>query len=280
MDIGVRPEGHVTIELRNADGVRRLEFDNLVTDAGWARLLDRATLDTDAALLPQYLRFGLNDEEPTRADDGLNQPIALIKYRTSVAYGGLVDSGSLTAYSQAIVRFDYDAGELSGQRLTELGLCYGSTGTESYNRALVRDENRVPTALVCLPDDTVTVYVRLRLYLTGWGTAAQLGPYAGVIQMTGGAQSTTANMWVKGLPVRKVTIGDQTTERLTPVPPNYEHYLFHGPYSTLWEASLITFYGRDNASFMTVTIPQPFVWLAPDNVMHWRINILFQRADV
>lgn len=281
MELGLKPEGHITIELRNADGVERLEFDNLVTDSGWSAFLARTTVNADSALVPKFLRFGLGDEEPTLGDTALHQSLPLIRGHTSIVYGGLVDAGKLTAYSSATVRFDFAPGELSGHRLTELGLSYNADGTDLYNRALIRDENAVPTPLVCLSDQEVVVYVRLRLYLTGWTEPVQLGPYSGTIQMnSGGAQSTTANMWVKGLPTAKVVIGNQTAIALTPDAPRYEHYLFHGPYTTWWSASLITFYGRDNASFLSVSIPQPYITLGPDLVMGWRITIQFQRADV
>lgn len=276
IDLGVRPEGHIAIRARNRDGEVWRHFSNIVTDQGWLTMISKIT-EADGAMTPKFLRFGLSDEEPERSDTSLLMPVGPIKGHTSITYGGLVNAGQLTAYSTAFVRFDFAPGELSGHRLTELGLSYNADGTSLYNRALIRDENKIPVPLVCLPDQAVTVWVRLRLYLNGWGTPVNIGGVTGTIAMnSGGIQSTTANMWVRGLPLWDATMAGVTSQRERFNPPSVQQYFAVGP-DGAWSASEILFLGRGGQSFMSVNI-SPWLTRPVGHMIQWRIQLTIERA--
>jgi hypothetical protein len=274
--LGVKPEGEIAIRLKNRDGETWRRFSNIVTDQGWVTMIQKIN-EADGAMAPKFLRFGLSDEEPSRADTSLIQPAGPIKGHTSITYGGLVNAGQLIAYSTAFIRFDFAPGELSGQRWAELGLSYNSNGTSLYNRALIRDENGVPVPLVCLPDQSVTVWVRLRLYLNGWGTPVNIGGVTGTIAMnSGGAQSTTSNMWVRGLPLWDATMAGITSQRERFNPPSVQQYFAVGP-SGSWSASEILFRGRGGQSFMSISL-SPFLTRPVGHMLQWRIQLTIERA--
>ena len=274
--LGVRPEGQISIRLRRPGEERWLEFSNIVTDHGWVTMIAKID-EADGAMTPKFLRFGLSDEEPSRADTAILMPVGPIRGHTSIVYGGLVNAGQLTAYSDAFLRFDFAPGELSGHRLAELGLSFNADGTSLYNRALVRDENQIPVPLVCLPDQEVTVYVRLRLYLNGWGTPVNIGGVTGTLAMnSGGAQSTTANMWVRGLPLYDATMAGVTSIRERFYPPSVQQYFAVGP-SGAWSATEVLFRGRGGQSFMSI-IFDPWLTRPVGHMLQWRIQLTIERA--
>ena len=275
--LGVRPEGQISIRLRRPGEDSWLGFANIVTDNGWVTMIQKIN-EADGAMTPKFLRFGLSDEEPSRSDTSLFMPVGPIRGHTSITYGGLVNAGQLTAYSTAFIRFDFAPGELSGHRLSELGLSYNADGTSLYNRALIKDENQIPVPLVCLPDQAVTVYVRLRLYLNGWGTPVNIGGVTGTVAMnSGGAQSTTANMWVRGLPLFDATMGGITSIRERFYPPSVQQYFVLGPAGS-WSASEILFRGRGGQSFMSINI-NPWLTKPVDHMLQWRVQLTINRAD-
>ena len=274
MELGVRPEGRVTIEV----GDRRLEFDNLVLNSGFDSMMVRA-VSADEAMVPKFLRFGTGDEEPVLTDTGLHAPYGPIKAHTGIAYGGLVDAGTLTAYSQAIVRFDFAPGELSGARLNELALSYNADGTEVYNRAMIRDENGIATSLVCLPDQAVTVYIRLRLFLRGWGDFIAVNGITGTIQMNGNIQSTTNGLWIKGFPFLNTLMAGATGLREGYTPGDYgaKFYTPIAPWTT-FTSTQIDFRARSNVTMMSLNFG--FQLVKPANhSLHFRIRIAVAREQ-
>lgn len=162
---GVKATGSIEITVGNA--VRK--FPNVVLDDGWHRLASKSGL-SEGSMVPKWLRFGIGTTEPSESDAGLEERIdSTTKQATSVTYGGLIDATRQSAYSEALVRFDYAAGEITGE-WTELGLSYDEDYAEPYNRALVRDENWFPAPLLVLSDQPVTVFVRLRIHFDqDWG---------------------------------------------------------------------------------------------------------------
>jgi hypothetical protein len=275
--LGVKPEGHITIELRNADGVQTREFDNVVLDGGWASLLSRM-LSADGSMVPKWLYFGIGESEPSKFDPGLEQRLTNGKAHTSIAYSGLVDAGKLTAYSQAIVRFDYAPGELSGVRWTEVGLAYGDNYVEPYNRALIMDEARVPTPLVCLPDQTVTVYVRLRLWVTGWGTKVQTGIVSGTLNLNGNIQSATNGLWIKGFPLNSAVLGTLAPwVREVYAPPSARWYFVT---NANFSASFIAFRARSDVEMLRIELDVDKPVTKPNGwTLHFRIGITIVRGD-
>jgi hypothetical protein len=275
--LGVRPEGHITIELRNADGVQTREFDNVVLDSGWDSLISRM-LTADAAAVPKWLYFGIGESEPSKSDSGLEQRLTNGKAHTSIAYSGLVNAGNLTAYSQAIVRFDYAPGELSGVRWTEVGLAYGNSYVEPYNRALIMDEARVPTPLVCLADQTVTVYVRLRLWLTGWGSRVETGIVSGTLNLNGNIQSTTNGLWIKGFPLNSAVLGSLAPlAREGYAPPSSRWYFVTN--ADNFSASFIAFRARSDIEMLRIDLDND-KWITKPNgwALHFRIGITIVRG--
>ena len=273
--LGVRPEGHITIELRNADGVQKREFHNVVLNGGWDAMMFRM-LDADGSMVPKFLYFGVGDSEPTKEDPGLEQRMTTAKAHTSIAYGGLVDAGTLTAYSQAIVRFDYAPGELSGVRWTELGLSYGTNYETPFNRALVLDENEIPVPLVCLPDQEVIVYVRLRLYFTGWATRVETGIVNGTLQLSGNIESPTNGLWIKGFPLQSAIAGGVTGIREGYNPPSTKYYFVT---SAAWTASFIAFRARSDVEMCRIDLDFPYLTKPAGWTVHFRIGITIVRSD-
>jgi hypothetical protein len=231
-------------------------------------------------MVPQYLRFGISDEEPSKEQTGIIQPYGPIKFRHSMAHGGLVDAGSLTAYSQVIIRFDFAAGELSGALLSELSVGYNANGTGAYNRALVLDENRVPVPLVVLPTQTVTVFVRLRLYFMGWGNQVQVNNISGTVQMGSGIASPTNGVWRKGLPfssARMATVWTSLREGYAPGN-TWAKFYIPVPQYTSFSTTLVEFCGRTDSVlvelFFGATLVKPF-----DQSLHFRAVIAIARVQ-
>ena len=252
MELGVKPEGHITIERRSGRGVVRQEFDNEILNVGWHSMLARAHV-ADGAMVPKYLFFGIGETEPTKDDLGLEQRITPGKLFTSVSYSGLTNAGNLTAYSQVFVRFDFAPGELSGVRWTEVGTAYGENYEEPFNRAIIMDEARVPVPLVCLPDESVTVFVRLRLFLNGWGETALIGDlYEGVKTMSPNISSATIGLWVKGLPVVEARMGGVTATRIQNYPPRAIFRWDLGPLNSPFEASTLSLRGLSSTEFLRI----------------------------
>lgn len=252
LDLGMTPTGEVEIQV----GDRRRRFDNLVLDRGWGSLASRSD-GPDGSMVPRWLSFGTGDSDPHPSDSGLEQRMAASeKEATSVAYGGLINATVFDAYSEAVVRFDYAAGELTGDNWTELGLAYGSGYSEPYNRALIRDESRVPVPLVVLSDEPVTVYVRLRLHFNGgWGRVVDLSSHipglTGTVNLDNNIGDGDRNIWRKGLPIHSAIMGGTTgtRESLDLSVPSAVFYYKLWPY-TDWSATRITFRGRDNTNFI------------------------------
>lgn len=276
LDLGVTPTGQVEIRV----GGRARRFDNLVLDAGWASLLAR-TGDDDGDMVPRWLSFGTGDGDPHPGQGGLEQRVASSeKQASSVEYGGFVDATTLTAYSEAVVRFDYEAGELTGDNWSELGLAYGEGYSEPYNRALIRDENREPVPLVVLSDEPVTVYVRLRLYMTGWGSTVSLNNLGatGTLTVESAVASETEGIWLKGFPIVSAAMGGETgqQEALDLSVPTCKHYFAVSPSGSL-SASRIQYRARDGATHLSVDL-DPEIEKPDGLALYLRVRITIVRG--
>jgi hypothetical protein len=252
VEIGLKPDGYFIIEQRNAKRTVRREFQNEILNIGWTAMLAKPPI-ADSAMVPKYLFFGIGETPATKDDLGLEQRITPGKLFTSASYSGLTNAGNLTAYSQVFVRFDYAPGELSGVRWTEVGLAYGEEYEEPFNRAIISDEARVPVPLVVLPDDAVTVYVRLRLFLNGWGETAFIGDlYEGVKTMSPNISSSTVGLWIRGLPLVEAVMGGQTATRVQDHPPKTIFRWNLGPLNSPFEASTLSLRGRGGTEFLRI----------------------------
>ncbi len=277
LDLGVTPTGQVEIQV----GDRRRRFDNLVLDAGWLSLLNRMN-DVDGAMVPTWLHFGTGDSDPEPGDIGLEQrSTGTAKAETSREYRGLVDAGNLTAYSEVVVRFDYAAGELTGE-WAELGLSYDEGYGEPYNRALVRDENGEPTSLIVMSYQPVTVYARLRLYLTEWGQTVDLSDsidgLTGKLSMEGNIASATQGLWLKGFPTFSAEMGGVTSkaEGFDVTVPTVKQYFAVAPPGA-WSASRILFQGRDDVPMLRLDFDPELA--KPDGLtLYLRVRVTIVRG--
>lgn len=155
--------GEVTVEAA---------FKNVVLDAGRASLLSRimnANSNTDNA--PKYLFLGTGTTTPMASDPGLESPASGLPGKRAASFGHMVDSptGGHVKYTTRM-RFDYDEGEAEGT-WTELGLAFGESYTEPYNRSLFKDENGSPISITVLSDEYLQVFIDLIIYVP-WGEVA------------------------------------------------------------------------------------------------------------
>lgn len=277
LDLGVEPTGLVEVVTHR----QRRRFSNLVLDRGWGALLERMDGD-DGAMVPRWLSFGTGDSDPEPSDQGLEQRVSSTeKEAESVSYGGQVDAGSLTAYSEAVVRFDYEAGELTGEWV-ELGLAYGSGASEPYNRALIRDENNVPTPLLVLPSEPVTVYVRLRLHIAGWGKVVSFPVndqgQESTLNIDPSLASESQGLWLKGLPLKSAVIGglDGQREGFIPDESSASFYFATSPWES-WNASRITVKARDDSPMLRLDL-SPRIESPAGTSLHLRFRITMKKG--
>lgn len=276
IELGVKPTGMVEI----IAGSQRRRFSNLVLDDGWASLLSRMG-SSDGDMVPRWLSLGTGESEPEQSQEGLEEREASTEREaTGVEYGGFVSASSLTAYSEAMVRFEYEPGELTGE-WTELGLSYGSGYAEPYNRALIRDENGVPTPLLVMSDEPVTAYIRLRLYMGGWGRSIDLGGrdngafqgHTGTIALEGGIADSENGIWLKGFPIYGAEMGGESsqlegldTDQLTA-----KHYIVFDP-SVGAGYSQITFHAREESPMVRLNF-SPSIQKPTGVSLHFRARI-------
>jgi hypothetical protein len=208
MKMGVEITGHITVEKWSDNGLppESYEFDNLILDVGWAEIWSRFPCHNRGGL-PRYLYLGTSSVEPAPSDPGLLAVSTTLagKLAISEVYGGLISAESV--YSSVRLQFDYTQGEAQGVWL-ELGLAYGSTYTNPFNRALFRDENGDPMSITVLSDEYLRVYVELRMHfppgnrtqavlLDGNEFTATIS-YHDVSGYSTGATDSGANFWGSG----------------------------------------------------------------------------------
>lgn len=253
VDLGVSPRGSVEIEL---DG-RRWAFENQVLNTGWRTLLERVTADT---AVPRWLSFGTDATEPSAEDPGLLARVPETEREVSaVRFGGLVDAGRLTAYSEASLDFEYPSGALTGE-WSELGLAFGAGYNAPFNRALVRDENGVACPLIVLSSQTVRVTLRLRLMFTGWGQRILLPALgqSGLITPDPQIAGKEGGLWRQGLPMPRALLGGVSArpEGLDTGDGRVAHYFAVAP-SVDWTASRLTLQGGAGQRLCHIDLDEP-----------------------
>lgn len=158
--IGLDVEGHIKVEKWAKGGpVEVREFPNVVLNVGWENMKTRFTVDP---VNPRYLYLGTGTTEPKATDTGLQAIGSSLgsKFRFSESFGGNASQRRF----DVTIRFDYGEGEAQGT-WTELGLAYGETYTQPFNRALFRDQNGAPQAITVLSDEFLRVFVTLHLFV-------------------------------------------------------------------------------------------------------------------
>lgn len=205
LELGVRTEGTIKIQTGKEERV----FKNAVLNTGRETLFNRM-MGGSGDVVPRWLHFGTGESLPSENDKGLEDRATFSKKEaTEFEYGGFVDAGRLTAYSDVTIQFDYSPGELTGV-WSEIGLSFDSEYEEPYNRALIQDENRAVTPLVVKESDPVTVFVVLRIYLDGWGSLVSLPELGtqGTMQFSSSVSSSSNGIWPRGFPVSRMSLGN------------------------------------------------------------------------
>lgn len=143
-----------------------LTFDNIVLDVGWKNLKARL-LTTEAT--PGFLYLGTGTSTPSESDLGLISLSETLggKEASSITHSTpVLDAGSEKIVAKAFLRFDYGPGEAEGV-WNEMGLAFGESYNDPYNRALFRDEEGDPISLTVLSDEHLRVFVELTMHLPG-----------------------------------------------------------------------------------------------------------------
>ena len=155
--------GELRLEKRRAGVVTEVRaFHNLVMTGPFNQLI--ADLRGDNAWQnAQYLFLGTGDSEPTPTDSGLEQRSGLAgKLASSQTFTNWVDPPNGERWADVTLQYDFAVGEATGE-WAEIGAADDADYSTPYNRSLIRDENGVPTSLVVLSDEALTVYLTLRL---------------------------------------------------------------------------------------------------------------------
>lgn len=167
-NIGVALEGRFTVELIHArTGLvkRRLEFRNLITDAGLRALAANGSASNQQlGSLTSYVAVGTGTAAPSVEDTGLVSEIA----RTNNTGGfndqsGAVGSGDLTEYWWRRKTRVFSEEQANGN-LTEVGLFNAASGGVLFCRQLFRDEFGNPTVITKTPEDQLRIVYEYRVY--------------------------------------------------------------------------------------------------------------------
>lgn len=163
LEIGLGVSGRFTLEKRVGDTItERRSWHNVVLDSAFNNLV-AALHGTDAYTVAQYLFFGTGTTEPTRIDTGLEVRGGLPgKAVAGITTTGYLDGIKGDRFADVVLRYSFGAGEAQGV-WTELGTASDAEYTLPFNRALIRDENGYPTPLRVTSEESLTVYLELRL---------------------------------------------------------------------------------------------------------------------
>ncbi len=158
----MRVQGFVTVELIHAaTGIvkRRLEFPNLVTNAGLDYI---GTNRMELATRYSYIQVGTGSTAPAVGQVALVTPLTP---RTN-ATGGITDvvgSGASFAYWYRRFSREFTQAEVNGN-LTEFGLFTASSGGTMWARQLFKDAGGTPTTIVKTSADFLRIIYELRIY--------------------------------------------------------------------------------------------------------------------
>lgn len=167
-NIGVALEGRFAVELVHArTGLvkRRLEFCNLITDAGLRALAANGSgTSQQLGALTSYVAVGTGTAAPSVEDTALVSEIA----RTSSNGGfgdqtGAVGSGDLLEYWWRRKTRVFGESQANGN-LTEVGLFNAGSGGVMFCRQLFRDEFGNPTVITKTPEDQLRIVYEYRVY--------------------------------------------------------------------------------------------------------------------
>lgn len=136
--------------------VRKLEFDNLITNTGLDRI-GSITGRTDAVTSAQV---GSGSTPPAFTDTALAAHVA-----TKTSDGRVVTNGWDSAGQFHWRRFSWQFAQgAAAGNLTEVGVGTTNSPGSLFSRALILDGNGSPTTLVILPNEFLTIVYEVRNY--------------------------------------------------------------------------------------------------------------------
>ena len=167
-NIGVALEGRFAVELVHArTGLvkRRLEFCNLITDAGLRALAENGgAFSQRLGDLTSYIAVGTGTAAPSVEDTALVSEIA--RTNSDGGFGdqsGAVGSGDLLEYWWRKKTRVFGESQANGN-LTEVGLFNAGSGGVLFCRQLFRDEFGNPTVITKTPEDQLRIVYEYRVY--------------------------------------------------------------------------------------------------------------------
>lgn len=162
--LGLR--GFFTVELIDAKSgliKRRLEFPNLITDAGLDALGNGVQL---GQLINSYMGVGTGSAAPGNSDTALVTEIAPAVTHRTTSNGGIAEvygSGPSYAYWYRRITRLFSETQANGN-LTELGLFTTSSAGTMFVRQLFKDALLAPTTITKTSADQLRVTYEIRLY--------------------------------------------------------------------------------------------------------------------
>lgn len=157
---------HVRKGRRGSGIAQEMSFKNVVLNIGRTSLLSRIMNDdSNADNAPMYLYLGTGTTTPTPDDPGLESPSSSLSGKRA-AHSSHDGDDSLETHLKytSTLRFDYEEGEAEGT-WTELGLAFGESYNEPYNRSLFKDKDGNPVSITVLSDEYLQVFVDLIMYV-------------------------------------------------------------------------------------------------------------------
>lgn len=156
----VELEGRYQMTVRRADGSIKQEtpwFKNLITDAGLDRWFSgQSCFDIST----NGIKVGTGTTAPAN-----NQTTLVARVASSSATasgGGIVVAAGAPWWAGCRYAARFNAGQLNGQALTEVGIGWDSTAC--FSRALITPDGINPAAITVLADESLDVVYEIRVY--------------------------------------------------------------------------------------------------------------------
>lgn len=169
VDHKVGVSGHFTVELIDAKTQRvkrRLEFDNIVTDAGLVAWIQNANFGINNFSIT-YAAVGTGSTTPSSSDTALVAEISPASSNRTSANGSVSDTQGYTSGTDDYHwhKHTYLFVEAQGNgNLTEIGLWNNSSGGSLWCRQLFKDVGGTPTTITKTSSDQLRVTYEIRIY--------------------------------------------------------------------------------------------------------------------
>jgi hypothetical protein len=144
------------------DCIQRLEFDNLITDAGLAKIWSSNRDGFGVSYLFSGCVVGSGNTAPAVTDTQLENLVATRsngQYQPTVTY-----VAGPPSYWRAVCNYQFSTGAAAGN-LTEVGIFSYNDQTKLISRALIVDVDGNPTNIVVEADEVLNVTYEFRSYI-------------------------------------------------------------------------------------------------------------------